>query len=335
MKTIFIVDDNAVNLLVAKDALERFYKVFPMNSVTRLFALSEKIVPDLILLDIMMPDIDGFEALSMIKRDAKLKNVPVIFLTATKDPQTEEAGFDLGAVDFITKPFSPPSLIKRIELHVNTDKLIKKSLAAVNKIHNATIKVLADMVESRDKITGGHIERTQAYLKILVKELIRLGAAPQNIDMSILIPSALLHDVGKIAISDVILNKPAKLSVVEYEDMQRHCEEGEKIIEKIMDDVDDNGFLKHALMFAGYHHEKWDGSGYPRGLKGDEIPFEGRIMAVCDVYDALVSQRPYKLPYSHERSVEIITEGRSSHFDPIVVDAFLNVQEDFRREAGI
>jgi putative two-component system response regulator len=244
----------------------------------------------------------------------------------------EIRGFEMGALDFIYKPFSPPILIRRIETHIDTDVLIKKSQQAVRSIHNATIKVLADVVESRDKITGGHIVRTQKYLEILVNGLVKSGVYAKEMSewkMELLTPSAQLHDVGKIKVSDLILNKPGKLTDDEYEIIKIHCSEGEKIIDRIIAETEDDGFLNHAKMFAGCHHEKWNGKGYPRGLAAEDIPLQGRIMAIADVDDALVSERPYKKPFTHEQAVEIIRKDAGAHFDPKLVEVFLSVAADF------
>jgi putative two-component system response regulator len=332
MKIVFVVDDNATNLVTANQALEGHYKVFPLPSASRMFKMAEKITPDLILLDVEMPEMDGFEALELLKKDVKLKSIPVIFLTARSDAETEVRGFEMGALDFISKPFSQPVLIKRIESHIEMDKIVKKSQNSVRQIHNATISVIAEMVENRDKVTGGHIGRTQMYLKILVDELVRVGVYATEItawDMSLLLPSAQLHDVGKITISDVILNKPDKLTPEEFDIIKTHCSEGEQVIDQIISMVEDDGFLLHAKRFAGHHHERWDGTGYPRKLGGLDIPLEGRIMAIADVYDALVSERPYKKAFTHEQAVKIIKEGRGTHFDPTIIDAFLSVADDF------
>jgi len=203
----------------------------------------------------------------------------------------------------------------------------------LRRIHNATISVIADLVESRDKTTGTHVERTQVYLELLVKELIRMEIYKEEIskwDISILLPSAQLHDVGKIGISDMILNKSGKLTGDEYKSIQSHCEIGEQVINRIIEKTDNDVFLHHAKRFAAYHHEKWDGTGYPRKLSGEEIPLEGRIMAIADVYDALVSKRSYKDAFSHEQAVEIIKNDSGKHFDPKIVEAFINAAEDFR-----
>jgi putative two-component system response regulator len=337
MKTIFIVDDNDTNLLTAKTALDATYKTFALPSAEKMFKLTEKITPDLILLDVDMPEMDGFEAMRILKADERLKSIPVVFLTAKNDTESEIQGFEMGALDFIIKPFSPPVLLKRIETHIEIDRIVKESQQAVRDIHNATISVIADVVESRDKVTGGHIARTQKYLELLVKELVRSGIYTEEIsnwDMTILLPSAQLHDVGKINISDLILNKPEKLTDEEFNVIKTHSAEGENIIERIIGKTKDDGFLHHAKKFAGYHHEKWDGTGYPRGLKGEDIPLEGRIMAVADVYDALVCERPYKKPFSHEEAVEIIKKGSGTQFDSKIVEAFLNIAKDFQSEAA-
>jgi putative two-component system response regulator len=332
MKTIFIVDDNDTNLMTAKTALEGKYRTFALPSAAKMFKLSEKITPDLILLDVDMPEMDGFETMRILKADERQKSIPVIFLTAKNDAASEIRGFEMGALDFINKPFSPPVLIRRIETHIETDRLIKESQRAVRNIHNATISVIADMVENRDKVTGGHIERTQHYMKILVNELVRAGIYADEIsawDINLLLSSAQLHDVGKINISDLILNNPGKLTEEEFDLIKLHCADGEQIIDRIISKTNDDGFLLHAKKFAGSHHEKWDGTGYPRKLRGEEIPLQGRIMAIADVYDALVSERPYKKPFSHEQSVEIIKKDSGTHFDPKIVEAFLNVADDF------
>ena len=338
MKTIFIVDDNDTNLMAAKIALDGTYKTYALPSAEKMFKLTEKIIPDLILLDIDMPEMDGFNAMKLLKSDEKTKAIPVMFLTAKNDSQTEIRGFEMGALDFVNKPFSPPVLIRRIETHIETDILIKKGQQALREIHNATISVIAEMVENRDEVTGNHIERTQAYLRILVDELIRTNTYNDEIsrwNMSILIPSAQLHDVGKISISDIVLNKPGKLTAEEYETIKKHCAEGERVIDQIISKTKSDDFLLHAKRFAGYHHEKWDGTGYPRKVSGLEIPLEGRIMAVADVYDALVSERPYKKPFTHEQAVEIIQKDSGTHFDPKIVEAFMNVKDKFLAESTI
>jgi len=336
MKKIFIVDDKETNRVAAKNALEKEYTIYAIPSALKMFKMLEKITPDLILLDIEMPEMDGFEAIRIFKSEKHLKSIPVIFLTGKIDSDVEIRGFESGVMDFIGKPFSPLVLLKRIETHLETDKLIKKSLVAQHRLHNVTIGVIADLVESRDIITGKHIERTQGYLKILVDGLIRSGVYADEIntwDMSLLIPSAQLHDVGKIVISDVILNKTEKLTDEEFAIIKTHSSEGERIINEIIGKTEEDDFLIYARRFAGSHHEKWNGLGYPHGLAGEEIPLEGRVMAIADVYDALVSERPYKKAFTHEKAVEIITTDSGTHFDPNIVNVFLSVADDFNAEA--
>ena len=332
MKTIFIVDDNKYNLFSAKTALEGVYKTYALQSAERMFKVAERIIPDLILLDIDMPEMDGFEAMQRLKADKRWNDIPVVFLTARNDEEAEIIGFDMGSLDFIHKPISPPVLIKRIETYLETDKLVKQSQKALRNIHNATISVIADLVETRDETTGGHVARTQIYIELLVNELLRSGVYADEIaawDLSLTLPSAQLHDVGKISISDLILNKPGKLTDEEFELIKHHCNKGERMISRIIERTTNDMFLEHAKKFAAHHHEKWDGTGYPKGLRGEEIPLEGRIMAIADVYDALVSKRPYKEPYSHAQAVDIIKKDSGTHFDPQIVAAFLNVAEHF------
>lgn len=335
MKTIFVVDDSDTNLMAVKTALSGTYKTYALPSAAKMFKLAEKITPDLILLDVEMPVMDGFEAMELIKSDNVLCHVPVIFLTARHDVETEIKGLEIGALDFINKPFAAPVLIKRIKMHIENDTLIKEGQRSVREMQNATISVIAEMVENRDAVTGSHIERTQCYLEILIHEMIRQAVYEDEInswDLSLLLPSAQLHDLGKICISDLILNKPGKLTEEEFMMIQKHPVEGERLIDEIIAKTKDDGFLTHAKKFAGYHHEKWNGTGYPRKLAGEDIPLQGRIMAVVDVYDALTSTRPYKNPFTHERSVEIIKQESGSHFDPRIVDVFLQAADIFLEE---
>jgi putative two-component system response regulator len=224
--------------------------------------------------------------------------------------------------------------MKKANNHIETEMPADKNQQTLRNIFNATINVIADVVESRDKVTGVHIERTQAFLKILVNELIRTKTYIDEIskwDLNLLIPSAQIHDLGKITISDLILNKPDYFTAEEFEMVKLHCVEGEQLIDQIISKTKDDGFLFHARKFAGSHHEKWDGTGYPRKLKGQAIPLEGRIMALADVYDALISERPYKKALSHEEAVENIKKESGVSFDPKIVKAFLNTADEFKK----
>ncbi|MCL1805371.1 MAG: response regulator [Clostridiales bacterium] len=354
---IVLVDDNKATLTLGRNLLKTFYEVYPASSAEKLFDLLENITPDLILLDVEMPDVNGFEAIKRLKADPRYVGTPVIFLTSKSDDYSEMEGFDLGAVDYITKPFSNPLLLKRIESQLlivkqrndllasqailqdyaeNLEIKVKEKTAEVITLQNTVLATVADLVEFRDKLTGGHITRTQRYLQALLDELHRTGTYLDQIakwDVDFFLTSAQLHDVGKIAITDLILNKPAKLTTEEFEVMKTHVSAGVDAIEHIIQQTEESDFLDHALLIAGTHHEKWDGSGYPVGLKGRNIPIEGRLMALADVYDALISKRPYKEAYTHEEACRIIEEGAGSHFDPDLVQAFRNVKDQFAQIA--
>jgi len=333
MKTIFVVDDSDTNLSMAEEALDKLYRVMTMPSANKMFSLLGKITPDLILLDIEMPEMDGFEALKKLKSESLWSNIPVVFLTGRTDAAVEVHGFEMGAVDFITKPFSAPVLINRIKTHLEIDELIRERTAQLNRLQNSIVSVLANIVESRDKGTGGHIERTSAYIKILINEMKKRGVYADVIagwDIEKMISSARMHDLGKISITDLIVNKPGKLTDEEYEIMKTHAEEGERIIDKIIAQTGEGEFLRNARLFAGSHHERWDGKGYPNKLKGEEIPLQGRIMAIVDVYDALVSERPYKKAFTDEEAVNIIMENAGTHYDPKIAEVFFEVRDLFK-----
>ena len=339
MKTIFVVDDSDTNLSMAEAVLEEQYRVMTMPSASKMFALLEKITPDLILLDIEMPDIDGFETLTRLKAESTWQVIPVMFLTGRNDAEVEARGFEMGAVDFVTKPFSAPVLLNRIKTHLDIDEIIRERTAQLHRLQNSIISVLADMVENRDKGTGGHIERTSVYIKILIIEMKNRGVYAEEIqgwDVDKMISSARMHDLGKISITDIIVNKPGKLTDEEYEIMKSHSTEGERIIDEIIARTGEGEFLRNAKLFAGTHHERWDGKGYPRGLKGENIPLQGRIMAIVDVYDALVSDRPYKKAFTNDEAVDIIMQNSGTHFDPKIAEIFYDVKEGIKAaKAGL
>jgi len=330
MKTIFIVDDSDTNLSMAESVLEEYYRVMTMPSASKMFSLLDKIVPDLILLDIEMPDMDGLQALKRLKDEDKWSDIPVMFLTGRNNAEVEALGFELGAVDFITKPFSGPVLLNRMKTHLDIDGIIRERTSRLRDVRNSIVSVLADMVETRDKGTGGHIERTSVYIKILIKEMKERGLYAEemrNWDIDKTIASARMHDLGKISITDTIINKPGKLTDNEFEVMKGHASEGERIIDEIISRTGEGEFLNNARLFAGTHHERWDGKGYPRGLKETEIPLQGRIMAIVDVYDALVSERPYKKAFSEDEAINIIMSNAGTHFDPKITELFYEIKE--------
>ena len=331
-KTVFVVDDNDTNLIAAREVLKEQYRVITLSSAAEMFELLEDVVPDMILLDIEMPRMNGFEALQKLKESPVYAQIPVIFLTGITDASVEVRGFELGVVDFITKPFSAPVLQNRVKTHLHIDEIIRERTGQILRLKNAIVFSFADIVEKRDHETGGHIERTSDYIEVLVNAMVKKGIYDEelrNIDLESFISSARLHDVGKIAIPDSILNKPGRLSPEEFEIMKTHAAVGEAIIDQMASRAADDEFLRNARLFAGYHHERWDGAGYPYGLKEMQIPLQGRIMAVVDVYDALVSARPYKLPISEEEAVKIIMDNDGKQFDPSIANVFFDVKDQF------
>jgi len=257
----------------------------------------------------------------------------VIFLTGLNDAEIEARGFQLGVIDFITKPFSAPVLLNRIKTHLDIDAIIRERMAQILKLQNGIIFVFADMVENRDENTGGHVERTAMYVRLLLDAMAEKKIYADeiaDIDSDLFSMSARLHDVGKIFIQDGILNKPGKLTEEEFNAMKTHTTDGEQVINEMVSRTENVEFLRHAKLFAGYHHERWDGTGYPHGLKAEEIPIQGRVMALVDVYDALVSERPYKKPFTEEESLRIITDGAGKHFDPNIMSVFWDIKDQFR-----
>ena len=348
---IMLVDDNMANLTIGKSMLKDIYEVYALYSADQLFSFLERVTPDLILLDIEMPVMDGYEVIKILKSDKRFSEIPVIFLTSKNESSSELEGLTLGAIDYVTKPFSASLLLKRIENHLliqrqkkelkefneNLMGMVQKKTKQVFELQNSIICSVAELIEFRDGATGWHICRTQKYLQMLLEKLIQDGTYSDEIiswDMDFLLPSAQLHDVGKIAISDTILNKPGKLSAEEFEIMKTHTEKGVEAISRMERNEEERAFLKHAKIFAGNHHEKWDGSGYPQGLRGHSIPLEGRLMAIVDVYDALISVRSYKRPYSPKESARIIIENSGTHFDPYLVDIFKKNAEEFAEVAA-
>jgi putative two-component system response regulator len=359
-KMIMIVDDNIANLRIAKNALSDIYDVFTVPSAAKMFDLLERNKPELILLDIDMPEMNGYEAIRILKQNPVTEGILVIFLTGKSDSDSELEGLSLGAVDYISKPFMPPLLQKRIELHLtvkeqksvlevqklkleenqtelknfndNLKDMVEEKTKKVLELQETILKTVADLVESRDGVTGGHVERTQHGLEVMVNALQELGLyreQMQDWDLDLMFQSSQLHDVGKIAIIDSILNKPGRLTSEEFDEMKKHTTLGVEIIERIEKSTSESEFLKYAKIFAGTHQEKWDGTGYPAGISGENIPLPGRLMAIADVYDALTSERPYKSAFSHEEAVQIIIEGKGTHFDPVLVDVFEQVADQF------
>ena len=283
----------------------------------------------------------------MLKNNYKTKDIPVIFLTGMNDAASELYGLDLGAIDYIIKPFSSPLLRKRVETHImvekqrkklqdyneNLQKMVVEKTQTILKLQNKVLRAMAELVEGRDTFTGDHIERTQVCLGVLISAMHEKGVYREETngwDIGLLLQSSQLHDVGKIAIQDSILKKPGKLTLAEFEEMKKHVIYGVNFIEELEEDEEDSLFLKYAKIFAHYHHERWDGSGYPNKLSRMDIPLLGRLMAIVDVYEALISERCYKPALDHQAAVNIILQGRGTNFDPILVDIFEKCSEQLR-----
>ncbi len=341
---ILIVDDTEANVDLLVDTLGDEYNIaVAMDGETALEDAVEN-HPDLILLDIMMPGIDGYEVCRRLKDDPVTKHIVVIFLTAMTSQKDEVKGLAIGAVDYILKPFNP-SLVKarvhnQLELKQHRDNLeglVKERTKELKLTRDVTIVAMGTMAEYRDPETGGHIQRTQNYVRLLAEHLrshLKFKDHIDNAMIEILFVSAPLHDIGKVGIADHILLKPGKLTIEEFEEMKQHSLVGSNIISRASKQLGNNSFLNVAREIAETHHEKWDGNGYPFGLHGERIPICGRLMAIADVYDALISKRVYKPAFSHQKAVNIITEGKGTHFDPDMVEAFLGIAHEFQRTAS-
>ncbi len=350
--TVLVVDDTPDNLSLMSNLLKDDYKVKVANSGEKALkiAASEQ-PPDLILLDIMMPGMDGYEVCRQLKRDPKTMNIPIIFLTAKAEMEDEKKGLELGAVDYITKPISPPIVMARVRNHLalkaTSDFLrdqndfleteVSKRTREVMAIQDVTILAMASLAETRDSDTGNHIRRTQFYVKLLAEKLRdhpRFNWFLTDNNIKMLFKSAPLHDIGKVGIPDRILLKPGRFEPEEFEIMKTHTTLGRDAIEHAEKALGTNvDFLAFAKTIALSHQEKWDGTGYPEGLSGDDIPIAARLMAVADVYDALISRRVYKAGMPHEKAVAIMIEGSGCHFDSDIVDAFVELQDEFREVA--
>jgi putative two-component system response regulator len=352
LPTILVVDDAPANLSLIAGLLNKAYRVKLASNGIKALELAQRTAPDLILLDVMMPEMDGYEVCMRLKADPATQRIPVLFLTAMSQPEDEARGFDVGAADFIQKPISPAIVQARVRTHLQIkayqDELTERNawlqtelgqrLAQVDQLREATLHVMISFAEFRDEETGNHVKRTQEYVRTLATHLFEQGAHPEVLSLESIdhiAKSAPLHDIGKVAIPDHILLKPGRLTPDEMVIMRQHAMHGWDMLQRASQRMgDDDGFLRHAMAISRYHHEKWDGNGYPDGLLGEQIPLSARLMAVADVYDALISRRPYKEPMSHERAVAFIHEGRGNHFDPEIVDAFDATIDQFIRIAA-
>ena len=348
--TILLVDDDPVSLDLGKNILEERYRLYMMTSGKKMFDLLKKITPDLILLDIEMPVMNGYEVIKQLKDDPNTADIPVIFLTAYHDRGSELEGLNLGAIDYITKPFSAPILLKRIENHllissqkkklqrynINLQEMVDAQTREIKNLQNGILSIVAEVVEFRNDMSGGHVERITNYMRVMVNAILQKGIYKNETmdwDVETIIPATQLHDVGKICIGENILNKPGRLSTDEFEEIKKHPAYGVMMIGKMEQAIGKHIFLLYAGAIAETHHERWDGTGYPAGLKGVNIPILGRIMALIDTYDAIISARPYKQPVSPSDAVEEIIRGKGTVFDPLLVDVFAENASQFAQIA--
>ena len=339
-KTIMIVDDTEMNIDILVEALQEDYDlIIAINGMEALEILEEE-KPDLILLDIMMPEMDGYEVLRRIKEQSDLAYTPVILLSAMADSNSKTKGFALGAVDYVIKPFEIVEVKARVKTQLRLEEArlalqdqnlmleekVKERTRLLERTNSAAIYCLAALAETRDPETGEHIKRTQKYIKELAMQLQKSDKYKEvvtNTYIELLYQSAPLHDIGKVGVKDSILLKPGPLTKEEFEEMKNHTLYGEQSLMVGINELGEDSFLTLAKEIALTHHEKWDGNGYPKGLSKEEIPLSGRLMALSDVYDALISKRVYKEAYTHDEARQIILEGRGTQFDPDVVDAFI------------
>lgn len=343
-QTVLVVDDLPENIALLDGILTPTYQLkAALNGESALRIAHSGNPPDIILLDVMMPGMDGYEVCRRLKASADTQKIPVIFVTARGEISDETRGFQVGAVDYITKPVSPPIVRARIHTHLALydqnrvlEEKVRERTRELAHTQDITIHSLAVLAETRDNETGGHIMRTQRYVRALAEALVERSVYRALLDeetITLLFKSAPLHDIGKVGVPDSILLKPGKLTDSEFAEMQNHTVYGHLAItraEAVFDERIGTSFLRFAREITYTHHEKWDGSGYPQGLSGEEIPLSGRLMAIADVYDALISRRIYKPPYSHTTAVGIILDGKGTHFDPTLVETFERLTETFR-----
>ncbi|MCL2768270.1 MAG: response regulator [Synergistaceae bacterium] len=349
--SIILAVNNMAILDYGREILKTSYDVYPALSAVKFFEILKHVIPDLILLDVEMPDMSGNEIIKKLKSDVRLSEIPVVFIAVNRDENSEKKGFDLGAADYIYKPFSAPLLTKTVETQLkivqktkdlmaiqtalknyesNLEKMVLNKTKEVISLH-AVLTAVAELIESRDKYTSGHVSRTRLYLKAMIEEMLRKEIYKEEIskwNLDYFLTSSQLHDLGKIIIPEQILNKPSKLTSEEFGIMKKHVSVRVSTIEKILNNTYGHGFLHHVVLITETHHEKWDGSGYPAGLKGNDIPLEGRLMAISDSYDALISERPYKKAFSRIEAKKIIENNAGIQFDPQLVNVFRSVTDN-------
>lgn len=344
---VLIIDNCLPDTELLQEAIGKLYDISIAKCAKTAFKIIDKKNPDLIILDIALPGMNGFEICRHLKSKKSTKHIPVIFLTTLNEAENKTKGFSLGAVDYITKPFEISEIKARINIHLsighakhklqNKNSLLKqkiqKKTAQLLSTQEFTIEALASLAEYRDPETGGHIKRTKEYMKLLAMELKKKDKYKNLLNGTMIkriYKSAPLHDIGKVAIPDSILLKEGPLTHEEFEEMKLHTVYGRDALINAELKLGRKSFLSTAKEIAYTHQEKWDGSGYPQGIKGKNIPLSGRMMAIADVYDALISKRPYKPPYPHDKAIDLIKQLKGIHFDPDIADTFLSINNGFR-----
>jgi putative two-component system response regulator len=336
LSKILVVDDNLSSLKQIGAQLGADYDVSLAKSGGLALQICMQEKPDLILLDIEMPGMDGFETLKRLRLNRYLGSIPVIFLTGNHDTETEVRGLQSGARDFITKPVEQSILLHRIELHLRFSSYQAHLENTVANLSDSMAMAFAELIECRDEKTGAHVARTSRYVEILGRRLIDKGMFVEELtptDLHLMVRAAPFHDIGKIAVSDRVLLKPDRLTNEEYATMKRHTVIGEEILDNMFTRTPTQQYLHYAKMIAASHHERFDGEGYPRRLSGDSIPLCGRIMAVADVYDALVADRVYRKGMEHGEACRIIVSGKNTSFDGRIIEAFEEIHNDMAAAA--
>ncbi len=337
---ILVIDDEPFFLELLSNALTPHFQVSLAKTGEQGVKLAQGAGrPDLILLDVLMPEMDGYETCRRLKSNPATSEIPVIFLTAKQQTEDELKGFQAGALDYITKPISIPVLLARLKTQLTVsgqrlalEQLVQERTDELERTKDAIVYSIGQMAEMRDKDTGDHLLRTREYVALLAQKMSELSRYQNTLTPRLIKAferAAPLHDIGKVAIPDKILLKPGKLNPQEWEVMQTHALHGKLTIENAEQRIGSTLFIKVAKDIAYCHHEKWDGSGYPQGIAGEEIPLSARLMALADVYDALTTERPYKKVFTHESATETITQQRGKHFDPDIIDCFEQVNEQF------
>ncbi len=338
---VLIVDDAPENIRILGELLKEKYTVmFARNGEDALRIANKNPHPDIILLDVIMPGMDGYEVCQELKSNQDTQDIPVLFITAQNDEQEESRGLSIGAVDYVSKPFRSTLVTTRVDNQLELkkhrdqlDDLVKERTRELSLTQEATIEAMASLAEWRDPETGLHIKRTQKFVLLLAEYMAKNEKYATALDaktIELLYLSAPLHDVGKVSIPDAILQKPGRLTEEEFEYMKQHTTRGRDALSSADSKLGSDSFLRIARTIAYSHHERWDGKGYPQGLAENKIPLPAQLMSVADVYDALTSKRVYKPSMPHEKARDLIVEGRGTQFAPDVVDAFLELEEEFK-----